>query len=57
MKKLSAYVWAFFALLFVFVTVGFATLGSVKTTGDALIAKKNAPVYYALNLDDGQKLD
>ena len=57
MKKLSAYVWAFFALLFVFVTVGFATLGSVKTTGDALIVKKNAPAYYSLNLGEGQKLD
>lgn len=57
MKKITAYVWAFLALLIVFVTAGFATLGSVKTTGDSVTVKENAPAYYALNLEDGQKLD
>lgn len=57
MKKFTAYVWAFLALLIVFVTVGFATLGSVKTTGDSVTVKELAPAYYALNLEDGQKLD
>ena len=57
MKKFTAYVWAFLALLIVFVTTGFATLGSVKTTGDSLTVRSSAPVYYTLHLTDGQKLD
>lgn len=48
MKKLSAFVWAFLALLFVFFTAGAFTIGSAKNTGDKLSYVTNKTAYYTV---------
>ena len=46
MKKITAYTWAFILLIVTFFTVGMFTLGSAKTTGDAMTVVKEETVYY-----------
>lgn len=56
-KKLSAWVWAFLALMLVFFSVGVATLGSFKTSGKSAIATPDSTLYYAVELKSGEKLN
>ena len=48
MKKITAYTWAFIVLILAFFTAGMFTLGTTKTTGDAMTVVKNEAVYYEL---------
>ena len=48
MKKITAYTWAFIVFVFAFFTTGMFTLGSIKTTGEALTVLKDQTVYYEL---------
>lgn len=56
MKKITAYTWAFLALLFVFFTVGLFTLGSPRSTGKSAYVKAETTLYYELEAKDGEKL-
>ena len=46
MKKITAYTWAFILFVLAFFTAGMFTLGSTKTTGDALTVLANEAVYF-----------
>lgn len=48
MKKITAYTWAFIVLILAFFTASMFTLGTTKTTGDAMTVVKNEAVYYEL---------
>lgn len=56
-KKLSVFAWAFVALLTVFFAVGFATLGSFRSTGKSFVCGKGATVQYELEIPGDDKLD
>lgn len=55
MKKITAYTWAFILLILAFLTAGMFTLGSAKTTGDAMTVVKDETVYYQLNTSETLK--
>ena len=57
MKKITAYTWAFILLIATFLVSGLLTLGSAKTTGDALTVTPNDAVCYSMSLDSSEKLD
>lgn len=57
MKKITAYTWAFILLIATFLVAGLFTLGSAKTTGDALTVEPEKSVAYSMTLESGEKLD
>ena len=57
LKKITAYTWAFIAILVAFFTAGMFTLGSVKDAGDSVFVEKGNVAYYSLSLASNEKLD
>ena len=55
-KKITAFVWAFIALIAVFFTAGMFTLGSVNHTGESFLVETGKVAYFSLNLKSGEKL-
>ena len=53
MKKLSAYIWAFIALIVVFFTAGVATLGTAATSGKSTFIHADEKIYFSLLNADG----
>ena len=45
LKKITAYTWAFIAILVAFFTAGMFTLGSVKDAGDSVFVEKGKFVH------------
>lgn len=48
MKKIGKYVWAFLVVLVLFISVGFATLGSAVSTGDSLLYATGKTAMFSL---------
>ena len=56
MKKISGFLWAFMALVLVFLTAGAFMLGTTKHTGKSLVCETEKTVYYTVSLESGDSL-
>ncbi len=56
MKKISGFLWAFIALVIVFLTAGAFMLGTTKHTGKSLVCETEKTVYYTVSLESGDSL-
>ena len=56
-KKITAYTWAFIALIAVFFTAGICTLGDVRTAGDSITLKNTSTAYFTITPEDDEILD
>lgn len=55
-KKITAYTWAFIAVIVIFFTAGICSIGTPKTAGEALLLETDKTAYFSLEAKDGAKL-
>ncbi len=55
-KKITAYTWAFIAVVVIFFTAGICSIGTPKTAGEALLLETDKTAYFSLEAKDGAKL-